>query len=92
MKYAIDMLITNDLISDPRVHEYLNIINGSVKKFRTLIKELSTIGKIENEMSEMEPVDLNGIIDEIKLSIADKIKSARAVITTDLKVAQITFF
>ncbi len=91
IEVSIDMLKTNDLISDPQVHEYLNIIDGSVKKFRTLIKELSAIGKIENEMSEMEPVDLNGIIDEIKLSIADKIKSARAVITTDLKVAQIRF-
>lgn len=91
IEVSIDMLKTKDLISDPQVHEYLNIIDGSVKKFRTLIKELSAIGKIENEMSEMKPVDLNGIIDEIKLSIADKIKSARAVITTDLKVAQIRF-
>lgn len=91
IEVSIDMLKMSNLISDPQVDEYLNIINGSVKKFRTLIKELSAIGKIESEMSEMNPVDLHDIIDEIKLSIADKIKSAGAVITTNLEVDQILF-
>ncbi len=42
-------------------------------------------------MSKMELVNLNDIIDEIKLTTADKIKSTRAVITTHLEVAQIRF-
>lgn len=91
IEVSIDMLKINNSLCDPQVNEYLDIIDGSVKKFRTLIKELSAIGKIESEMSEMELVDLNDIIDEIKLSIADKIKSARAVITTSLEVPQIRF-
>jgi len=91
IEVSINMLKADNLIFDPMVYEYLNIIDGSVKKFRTLIKELSAIGKIESEMSEMKPVDLNNIINEIRLSIADKIKVTAAVITTDLEVNQILF-
>jgi signal transduction histidine kinase len=91
IEVSIELLKMNNSPFDPEVNEYLDVIDGSVKKFRTLIKELSAIGKIESEMSEMELVDLNDIIDEIKLSIADKIKSTRAVITTSLEVAQIRF-
>ncbi len=91
IELSINMLKADNLISDPLVNEYLNIIDGSVQKFRTLIKELSTIGKLENEMSEMKPVDLYNIIDEIKLSIADKIRATAAEITTDLEVEQIIF-
>ena len=91
IEVSIDMLKMNNSLCDPQVSEYLDVIDGSVKKFRTLIKELSAIGKIESEMSEMELVDLNYIIDEIKLSIADKIKLARATITTYLEVTQIRF-
>ena len=91
IEVSINMLKVNNLIPDPEVYEHLNIMDSSVKKFRTLIKELGVIGKIESEMSEMNPVDLHDIIDEIKLSIADKIKSAGAVITTNLEVDQILF-
>jgi two-component system CheB/CheR fusion protein len=91
IEVSINMLKVDNLISDPLVNEYLNIIDGSVKKFRTLINELSIIGKLENEMSQMKPVDLNNIIDEIKLSISDKIRATAAEITTELEVEQIIF-
>lgn len=77
--------------STPEFEEYLKIINVSVKKFRSLIKELSIIGKIENDIFNMEAVDVEKLIDEIKFSISDKIESTKAVITTDLQVARIKF-
>jgi signal transduction histidine kinase len=91
IEVSIDMLKADNLISDPLVNEYLNIIDGSVQKFRILIKELSTIGKPENETPDTKPVDLNNIIDEIKLSISDKIRATAAEITTELEVEQILF-
>ncbi len=52
--------------SNPKLDQYLNVISSSVKKFRALIKELSTIGKIENDTFNTELIDVEKMIDEIK--------------------------
>jgi light-regulated signal transduction histidine kinase (bacteriophytochrome) len=84
--------LLNDLEkSNPQLHEYLKIINNSVRKFRSLIVELSMIGKIESDVFKMEAVDVEKMIDEIVLSIENKIKSSKAIITTDLPIARIQF-
>lgn len=88
---CISMLHYHESLSDPKVKDDLATIQESIKKFKIVVKEMATIGKIENRMSEPELVDLNEIINEIKLSIADKINSSQAVITTDLDVQQIRF-
>jgi two-component system CheB/CheR fusion protein len=56
-----------------------------------LLKELSTIGKIENERYNAESVDIKTLVEEIKLSIADKINSSKATFILDLKVSHIHF-
>jgi two-component system CheB/CheR fusion protein len=77
--------------SNPELDEYLKIINNSVKKFQSLIKELSMIGKIESDIFKTEAIDLKNMIDEIVLSIENKIKSSKAIITTDLPIAEVQF-
>jgi two-component system CheB/CheR fusion protein len=91
IEVSISMLTSTDCASDSEVKEYLIVINESIKKFKILVKEMATIGKIESQMSETEPVDLNEIINEIKLSIANRIMLSKAVITTDLHVIEIHF-
>lgn len=88
----VTVALVNQLeISDPELLEYLDVINTSVKKFRILLKELSTIGKIENETFKMEPVAVRNLIDEITFSINNKISSTNTVITTDLEVEELFF-
>ena len=79
------------ITNDPDLHRFLDIINTSVKKFKFLLKELATIGKIENEMTAWEAVDINELINDISLSIKDIINSGKANITTNITIANIYF-
>jgi len=77
-------------VADPKLDKFLKIINSSVKKFRALITDIATIGKIEGD-TEMELVDVEEQINNIEWSLEDKIKSSGAVILRDLEVTQIPF-
>jgi len=50
---------------------------------------LATVGKIQSEIVEADPVNLTELISEIELSIQDKITSAKANISTDIQVEEI---
>jgi two-component system CheB/CheR fusion protein len=76
-------------VSGESLNKILNIINTSIKKFRSLVTDMASIGKIENE--KMEMVDLNQIIDNIEWSLDDKIKQSGAVINRELEINQILF-
>ncbi|MEP6627887.1 MAG: chemotaxis protein CheB [Ginsengibacter sp.] len=76
-------------VSGESLNKILNIINSSIKKFRSLVTDMATIGKIENE--KMEMVDVNQIIDNIEWSLDDKIKQSGAVINRELEINQILF-
>jgi two-component system CheB/CheR fusion protein len=78
-------------VIDPQLKRFLDIINSSVKKFRSLISDIATIGKIESEMKTMEMVDLGDLINNIEWSLDDKIKATGAVIKRELEVKQIRF-
>ena len=78
-------------VTDPELNKFLNIINTSVKKFRALITEISTIAKIESDMIIMEMVNVEDIIKNIEWSLDDKIKNTGTVIITDLQVKNILF-
>jgi signal transduction histidine kinase len=78
-------------LKDPELVEYLEVINTSVKKFRVLIKELSAIGKIESESYKTEAVNVMELIDEVTVSVSDRIKTSGAVLKTDIKVNEVFF-
>jgi two-component system CheB/CheR fusion protein len=77
-------------VEDPGLNKFLKIINSSIKKFRSLINDIATIGKIESD-TEMELVDIEEQINNIEWSLEDKIKSSGAVILRDLEVSHIPF-
>ena len=91
IEISIDVMNQLKVSDDPQLHQFLGIINTSIKMFRGLVTELATIGKIESEMQLMEPVDLNVLIDDLTVSIENRIDSTGALITKDIKVAQIHF-
>jgi two-component system CheB/CheR fusion protein len=78
-------------VADPGMLKFLAIINSSVKKFRTLIKDISVIARLEGDMLNMEMVDMEELIRNIEWSLENKIKSSGAVITYHLEVKQIFF-
>jgi two-component system CheB/CheR fusion protein len=77
--------------ADPNSVKFLAIINSSVKKFRTLINDISVIARLEGDMLNMEMVDMEEIIKNIEWSLENKIKSSGTVITQNLEVKQILF-
>jgi signal transduction histidine kinase len=88
IEQSID-LMNQIKLSGEDLNKILNIINTSIKKFRSLVTDLSSIGKIENEMMEM--VDLDEIIDNVEWSLSDKIKTTDTVINRELEINQIFF-
>lgn len=78
-------------VTDLQLNKFLNVINSSVKKFRSLINDIATIAKLESDMITMEMVDVNEIINNIEWSLDDKIKLSGAVINRDLEVKHILF-
>ena len=78
-------------VADPDMLKFLAIINSSVKKFRTLIKDIAAIARLEGDMLNMEMVDMDEIIKNIEWSLENKIKSSGAVITRHLGVKQVLF-
>ncbi|MCF2444035.1 ATP-binding protein [Dyadobacter sp. CY345] len=77
--------------SDPEIKEVLPIINGSIKKFRSLVSEIAVVAKIENNALETELVDVNEMLDNIEWSLTERIKTNKAQIKRDVKVKHITF-
>jgi len=71
--------------------EFIQIINSSIKKFSLLIKNISTIAKMENDLTDMERVDIGDVISNIEWSLEKKIKDTHAAITTELDVKEISF-
>jgi two-component system, chemotaxis family, CheB/CheR fusion protein len=78
-------------IAEPKLHDFLKIINSSVKKFSSLITDIGTIAKVENDMLEMEMVDVDDIINNVEWGLEGKIELSGAIIKRELKVKRIRF-
>lgn len=91
IEMSIDVMNQLKITDDPQLRKFLEIINTSVKKFKFLLKELATIGKIENEMITRELVDINELISDISLSIKDITSSKKVVITSNISIPYIYF-
>ncbi len=76
---------------DPKLNKYLDIINDSVKKFRSLITDIATIAKVENDITSDRVLDLNELIDNVEWSLTDKINVSKATIVRQLEVTEIKF-
>jgi len=78
-------------LSDAKLHEFLHMIDVSVKKFRELITDLATIARVEGDMIILEKVDLDETIDNIEWSLENVIQASGAVIIRNLEVNQVLF-
>lgn len=77
--------------TDVSLQEYLTVINNSIKTFRSLVTDIATIAKVENDMIAPETVNLNETIDNIEWSLKDKITESGAVIIRNFDIQHIQF-
>jgi two-component system CheB/CheR fusion protein len=83
--------LKNDQL-DPETEEFYRMINTAITKFRALIRELSTIGRINNEgLQEGEEVHFEELVEEIKLSIESQIEDTHTQIESTFEVPHIQF-
>jgi len=78
-------------LAEPKLLDFINVINSSIKAFRLLIMDLATIAKIESDMGAMETVDIDDIINNVEWSLEKNIQESAAKIVRDIKVEQIIF-
>jgi two-component system CheB/CheR fusion protein len=78
-------------VSQPKLIDFLNMINVSIHKYRELITDIAKIARIEGDMIVMETVNLDDILNNVEWSLEDKITSSGAVIVRDLEVKSILF-
>ena len=78
-------------LSDAKLMDVLNLINRSIKTYRLLITDIGVIAKVENEMSAMEMVNFDEIIDNVEWSLSDKIKESGAKIIRELEIKELLF-
>jgi two-component system CheB/CheR fusion protein len=78
-------------LSEPKLKEFLNMINSSIQKFSALIKDIAVIAKVEGDMAAIEMVDLDEVINNVLWSLENKIQLSGAVITRDLEVKKVFF-
>jgi len=78
-------------LSEPKLLDFLNLINTSIHKYRELITDIGAIARIEGDMIVMEMVKIDEILNNIEWSLEDRIKASNAVIVRDLGVNSIMF-
>ncbi|MEB2786988.1 chemotaxis protein CheB [Algoriphagus persicinus] len=79
---------------DPSRHdttELVEMLEESTVNLNTIIYELSDIAKIESEIDVQESLPLEALLNEVELSLKDKLLNSGAKLTFDLKEPLIHF-
>lgn len=84
-------VMNNIALSDAKLKDILNIINKSVKTFRLLITDISVIAKVEGDMTQMELVNIDEVLDNVEWSLKDKIEISGGVVLRNIEVKEIWF-
>ncbi|MEB2778166.1 chemotaxis protein CheB [Algoriphagus sp. D3-2-R+10] len=73
------------------LNELVELLEKSTVNLNNIIHELSDIAKIESEIDVQEGVNLKELLNEVELSLKDKIQDSGAKIRLDLKEPEIQF-
>jgi PAS domain S-box-containing protein len=74
----------NGSSSAGEVKDIIDMVNQSIVRFKETIQDLTEITKTQKNLQEdISYIDLNSLLEEIKFSIKDIVKSSRAVINAD---------
>jgi two-component system phosphate regulon sensor histidine kinase PhoR len=71
---------------------FFRILEGSVKKMQAIIMELTDAGKLKDKYKvEEELVDVENILEDVRLTLAGTIMESGAVISSNINVSQILY-
>jgi two-component system phosphate regulon sensor histidine kinase PhoR len=86
LKSASETNATND------VNELIKMMIKSAGAMKTMINELTDITKIEASLGDnIEPVNMESILEDVKFTLKDKIYQSHAKITTNLNIPELLF-
>jgi len=84
--------LLSDLQAGDSAHkDFLDIINTSLISFRSLIKDIAKIAKVESDIVGNENANLNEILDNIEWSLKDKISHSGTTIVRSLELEDFVF-
>ena len=79
-------------LADHDINEIMEMINFSIKRFKTTINDLTEISKTQKNIHEnTELIHIKDIFDEVKYGIENQIKESEAIIKADFNCNQINF-
>ncbi len=89
---AIELFKTVPFEDTAQFKAVLNIVESGVKKMQTIINELTDNRKQEHKYkAEEELLNFEEILEDVRLTLADKIKASNTFTTTELNVTEINF-
>ncbi|MBD1392063.1 sensor histidine kinase [Mucilaginibacter glaciei] len=71
---------------------FFGILENSIKKMQVIITELTDAGKLKHKyQAEEELLDLENILEDVRLTLAGTIMESGAIIESNIKVSQILY-
>jgi two-component system CheB/CheR fusion protein len=88
----IGLLLDSTDETDIEKAQLISFIVSSINKFKAVIKDLVEIGKVDNEMHQIwDSVNFGVLMEDIRLSMLDKVTSTNTTLLTDFKVEEMRF-
>ena len=92
MLLAIDEFRNIELKDAPALKNLVDIVDRSVKKMQKLVDELNETREAEHKYrSHMEWLELGHILEDVRLTLSEDIRSSGALLQKNIEVAQIFF-
>lgn len=92
MVLAINQFKAMNLNDKQEFESLLNIVDRALNNMQRLIQELTeSSGGIYKYQSHIEPLDLENIIEDVRLILSDTIHATATVIKKDIQAKQVTF-
>lgn len=77
-------LCREEHVNREEIHSIIDMISRSIKRFNLTINDLADITRIENVIpSDLQIIEISEVVENIKLSIGEDIKSAGALIINE---------
>lgn len=89
---AIDLFETVSQDDTKRYQALVKMLSGSIRKMQSIIEDLTDTRKQKHKyIAEDELLNLEHILEDVRLTLNDKIEESGARIKTDIAISEITF-
>jgi len=89
---AIEVFKDMSFTDKKEFQSFYNLVENGIKKLQKLISELTDTRKEEHKYkSEEQLLDFEHILEDVRLTLTDNIRSSGAIIKSEVNVSEITF-